>query len=65
MKISVNNKEVETGATTLTQLAEELLLPEQGVAMAVNNRMIPRTEWPSHILESGMSVVIVKAACGG
>lgn len=65
MKVSVNNKEVETGAITLSQLTEELSLPAQGIAVAVDNRMIPRTEWENQTLSEGASIVIVKAACGG
>ncbi|WP_300699034.1 sulfur carrier protein ThiS [Bacteroides sp.] len=65
MKVSVNNKEVETGATTLSQLTEELSLPTQGIAIAVNNRMITRTEWANYSLSEGISIVIIKAACGG
>ena len=43
MKVQVNNKEVEmTPASTLTQLAAQLELPAQGIAIAVNNKMIPR-----------------------
>lgn len=65
MKLTVNNKEVDTQATHLLQLAEELSLPAQGIAMAVNNRMVPRTEWKEHILAENDTVVIIKAACGG
>ena len=51
MKVQVNNKEVEmTPASTLTQLAAQLGLPVQGIAIAVNNKMIPRTEWECFIL---------------
>lgn len=35
MKVQVNNKEVETAASTLAQLATQLQLPENGVAIAV------------------------------
>ena len=46
MKVQVNNKEVEiTPGSTLTQLTVQLELPVQGIAIAVNNKMIPRTEW--------------------
>lgn len=65
MKILVNNKEVETTATTLAQLVEELALPPQGVAVAVDNRVVLRTEWIRYALRESMSVVIIKAACGG
>ena len=64
MKLTVNNKEVETEASTLARLAEQLGLPPQGVAMAVNNRMIPRTEWSNYALSEGLAIVIIKAACG-
>lgn len=65
MKITVNNKEVDTSSHTLQQLSHELGLPERGVAMAVNNRMIPRMEWETTPLEEGVSVVVIQAACGG
>lgn len=65
MKITVNNQEIDTRATTLRQLAEELSLPDRGVAVAVSNRMVPRTEWENYQLAEGASVVIIKAACGG
>lgn len=65
MKITVNNQEIDTRATTLLQLAEELSLPDRGVAVAVSNRMVPRTEWENYQLTEEASVVIIKAACGG
>ena len=33
MKVSINNKEVETDAVTLLQLTTELSLPAQGVPL--------------------------------
>lgn len=65
MKILVNNKERESKAQTLTLLLEELGLPSMGLAVAVNNRMVPRTQWDSYALDEGINVVIIKAACGG
>ncbi len=65
MNVNVNNKGMETQAVNLLQLSEELGLPAQGVAIAVNNRMIPRTAWRECLLTEGMQIVIIKAACGG
>ena len=65
MKITVNYKEMDTTSPTLLRLAEELALPASGVAMALNNRMIPRADWGDTPLEEGASIVIIKAACGG
>lgn len=66
MKVQVNNKEVKlTDASTITQLTEQLELPFRGIAIAVNNKMIPRTEWDGFVLHENDNLVIIKAACGG
>ena len=65
MKLKVNEKEVETGATTLSQFSQEQNLPATGIAIAVNQRMVPRTEWDSYALNEGDNILIIKAVCGG
>ena len=65
MKIKVNNKEVETIASNLLKLSQELELPTIGIAVAVNNRMIPRTEWEQFVLNEHDELIIIKAVCGG
>lgn len=65
MKVQVNSKEVETTTTTITQLTDELQLPTKGVAIAVNNQMIPRTQWDEFCLQENDCLVIIQAACGG
>lgn len=65
MTIQINNKPTETQASNLQELAIELALPEKGVAMAMANKMVPRSEWSAKTLQENDSVVIIKAACGG
>ena len=65
MQVFVNNKEVDTQATTLSTLIEQLGMPAQGVAAAVDNEMVPRTQWADFPLAAGAKVTIIKAACGG
>ena len=66
MKVQVNNKEVElTTGNTISALAAQLDLPPQGVAIALNNRMITRSQWAEQEIQNGDSLVIIKAACGG
>ena len=65
MKLRVNNKEVETWATNLFLFSQEQNLPNTGIAIAVNNRMIPRTEWDTYTLNEGDNILIIKAVCGG
>ena len=65
MNIKINNKETEVKATSLQELATELSLPEKGVAVAVNNRMVTRTEWNQTAIKEGDNVVVINAVCGG
>ena len=65
MKLKVNDKEVETIATTLSLFSQEQNLPTTGIAVAVNSRMIPRTEWDSFTLNEDDNILIIKAVCGG
>lgn len=65
MKVNINNKETETQALNVRQLAEELKLPATGVAVAISNVMVPRDEWDSTPITEGADIVIVKAFCGG
>ena len=66
MKVQVNNKEVElTTGNTISALAAQLDLPPQGVAIALNNRMIPRSQWEEQDIQHGESRVIINAECGG
>ena len=65
MKVTINNKEAETQAKTIRELAQELDLPATGVAVAISNEMVPRDEWENTIIEEGADIVIVKAFCGG
>ena len=50
---------------TTNELSQELELPSAGVAVAVNQHMIPRTEWKTFTLNDGDNILIIKAVCGG
>lgn len=66
MNIVVNGEKVELAdGATVGQLAEKQNLPEKGVAVAVNNDMVPRTEWNNRTLNEGDDVIIIRAVCGG
>ena len=60
MKIKINNKEVETAATTVAELAAEQKLTEKGVAIAIRNNMVQRTEWKNRLINEGEDIVILK-----
>lgn len=63
--IQINNDEVTTQAQSVQQLVAELALPDRGVALAVNNRVIMRAAWPDTPIAQGDKITIIKAAFGG
>lgn len=65
MKVIINNQPKNTNASSLQELVSELALPGQGVAVAVNNEMIPKDCWAAHKIKDGDDILIIKAACGG
>ena len=65
MNVTVNNKPVETGASTLKELALQLELPEKGVAVAVSNKMVPRSEWENFAITEGVNIIVIRASYGG
>ena len=65
MKVNINNKETETQALNVKQLAEELNLPAKGVAIAISTSMVPRNDWEQTPIAEGADIVIIKAFCGG
>lgn len=65
MQILVNNTLTATEAVNVAELAEQLNLPERGVALAVNQRIVQRAEWRNTVLVPNDNVTIIKAAFGG
>lgn len=65
MEILFNQQPLQVSATNLLALSLELQLPASGIAMAVNNRLVPRTQWQEFLLQDGMSILVIKAVCGG
>lgn len=64
IRVNGNVTEIEADAT-LDVVLQALDLPERGVAVAVNNRMVTRGVWSDTVLHENDNVLIIKAACGG
>lgn len=56
---------METNATDVYHLSEELQLPEKGVAIAINGSIVPRGEWDGHAIKQWDNITVIKAAFGG
>ena len=66
MTITLNGsrREVADG-TTLEQLVAEFSLPERGVALAMNNEVVPRSAWAKTPVPPDAQVELVTASKGG
>jgi len=63
----VNGEKLEAAArTTVGGLLSTLRIPfRTGIAVAVNDGVVPRSAWEERILEDGEQVLILTASQGG
>ena len=66
MIIYINDKAVEVSqGETLIGLLAMCGIEGKGIAVAVNNKMVPRALWDSVVLEEESKVMVIRATCGG
>jgi sulfur carrier protein len=66
--LTINGKETEIGTgTNLVQLLEQYGIPksQRGIAVALNDAVVPREAWAETELHIGDAVEIVSASQGG
>ncbi|UUM30582.1 sulfur carrier protein ThiS [Vibrio japonicus] len=51
--------------SSLAEIIEQLLLPALGCVFAINNCVIPRSEWSSTHLNDGDAISLFQAIAGG
>ena len=64
IKINGESREEKDGQTVL-DLAQNLSLPKNGVAIAISGKIVKKNEWGTTILNDGDELTIVNAAYGG
>lgn len=66
MILKLNDKEIEFTGNTLLELIEDYGFMEMaGIAIAVNETVVPRTEWKNHALKQEDTILIITPAQGG
>lgn len=66
MNILVNDEPHQfSQPLTLLNLLNLLALNTAGSALAVNQVIIPRDNWPAHLLEDGDEILLFQAIAGG
>ncbi len=67
MEVTVNQQKyhLETACSVAGMLAAVLGETPKGIAVAVNQNIVPRTIWTDHMLKQGDQVMLIKATQGG
>ncbi|MCT8344896.1 sulfur carrier protein ThiS [Photorhabdus kleinii] len=66
MKITVNDQPMELMAPlAIQQLLEQLERTQPGMALAINQIIIPRSEWNTHQINDGDNILLFQAIAGG
>ena len=67
MNIYINNKlqQIKEPSNLNEALHEINIISQKGIAIAINNIVIPKQEWISFLLNENDKVTIIKATQGG
>ena len=67
MEIILNQQTTQIPETCSVQQLLQSLFPgiQQGIAVAVNQTIVPKAKWPQHVLQPQDNVLLIKATQGG
>jgi sulfur carrier protein len=67
MEVTVNrqNHIVPENCSVQALIANILQQPGRGLAIAINESIVPKTQWETRKLNSGDNIIIIKATQGG
>lgn len=64
--ILLNNRAVNIDETiSISQLLHHENYPQMGIAVAINQHIISKTNWEEHLLQDGDKILIIQATQGG
>ncbi len=64
IKVNDKNKKVFQDST-ISQLVEQLNIQTNGIAIAVNNNVVAKTNWNTSTLSENDTILIIKSTQGG
>lgn len=65
MKLIVNNTKHDLDLKFLSELTERLGIKSTGIAMAVDDTVIPKSEWSTFQVSENDKITIIQATQGG
>ena len=66
MRIHFNDEPMQcAGNLTLEILLEQMRVLKPGIALAINQTIVPREQWETHLLNDGDQILLFQAIAGG
>ena len=66
MTVKINNQPKDIlENTSVAQLLKQLEQPENGIAVAINQKIITKTNWNHKTITNGDTILIIQATQGG
>jgi sulfur carrier protein len=66
MEIILNGQATQITANyTVGQLVSELFPSGKGIAVAINQSVVPKSDWPAHRLSPNDQITLITATQGG
>ncbi|MBI3501774.1 MAG: sulfur carrier protein ThiS [Bacteroidetes bacterium] len=66
MNLTINNEQKQFSGKNISELVESLnMISTNGIALAVNEKVVPKTEWEKFQLNDNDKILIIKATQGG
>ena len=66
MKLLINSEQKDFSGKNISELVQSLQMTStNGIAMAVNEKVVPKNEWVKFRLNENDKILIIKATQGG
>ncbi|MDM8269681.1 sulfur carrier protein ThiS [Barnesiella viscericola] len=66
MKVYINQNETEVPeGITVKELLDRQQIAAEGTAMAIDNKLVPKSEWSNRTLADGDKITLIRATFGG
>jgi len=65
MQLTINGDDIQTEKQNIAALVAELNLPQTGIAIAINEEVISKSNWLTYQLTEYDKILIITATQGG
>lgn len=67
MIVTFNNKKIKVSENTSVSsvLKTEGIISKKGIAVAINNKVVPNKEWENKEVKKNDKIIVIKATQGG